>query len=126
MAKDRNVHKKAPEYKPKMKNKEGFHIHHDLHSNRFGWVTGCLGEDATTLFEAIDKYYSDYQKKISMGDLKQGTPFDYYITRSTSDKPWDAEVVNYALGSTLKRRGGGRKRYDDDEDDYDYFSSQNY
>lgn len=109
--------KKKEEPQVRIKTKEGEYIHHDLYDQN-GWVTSCLGDDPTPLFEAVDRYYFEHRKKIALGKLKRGSPFKCYITRRVGLH--DCREVLYVPGSTLGNRY--RWRDDDDEDEeFDYF-----
>lgn len=115
--------KKVEESSPKIKSKEDGYIHHILVRGQ-NPVDSVLGDDPTPLFHEIDRIYYEHCKKIYNGKICKGTPFDYHIVRTTSNRPFDAVLVQYTPGS-LSRNRFRRFEYQDEEDEMDYDSYVN-
>jgi len=108
---------KKEEPEVRIKTKEGEYIHHDLY-DRNGWVTSCLGDDPKVLFEAVDRDYFAFRRRMANGKVKRGTPFKFQILRRVG---LNCKEVPYIPGSTLGNRFRWRDEEDEDED-FDYFS----
>lgn len=114
-----NKNNKVDETPPKTKTKEDGYIHHLLVQGSSP-IDSVLGDDPTALFHELDRIYYEHCKKIYNGKLRKGTPFDYRIVRTTSNRPWDATLVQYVPGSMSRSRFRRFEYQDDDDDELEY------